>query len=212
MLIMATGLILLGGFTALFGQKLFRVLLPLAGLVTGVLVGFGGVQGVFGTGAISLTIAVLMAVIVGVVMAVLSFAFYEVAVVVLMAMLGASALTFLGIAIGLENNGFVLFLLGLSGAVLGVILTAGSGLSVGLVFSVTALLGVAMVLAGVFLFTGDISLDQLHEQGIIRSVLATVDQSFLWLFVWLAGSIVAMNFQAKIAARELFDNSFEFDA
>lgn len=210
MFLIATGLILLGGFMALFGFKLFRLLLPIVGLVVGVMVGFGGVQGVFGSGAVSLTIAVLMAIIVGVIMALLSFAFYDIAVVVLMAVLGASAFSYLGIAIGLENNGFILFLLGLAGAVLGIMLSAGSYLSTSIVFAATSFLGVALIMGGVLIFAGDINLDQLHDPGIIRSVVATVDQSFLWLFVWLAGSIAAMYAQIGLAEKELMTDSFEF--
>ncbi len=210
MFLLATGLILLGGFTALLGQRLFRVLLPIVGFVVGLMVGFGGVQGVFGSGAISLTIAILMAVIVGVIMAVLSFAFYDLAVIVLMTVLGASAFTYLGIAIGLQDNGFILFLLGVAGAVMGFILSAGSALSLSLVFAATSFLGVALVLAGIFLFVGEVSVDELNENGIIPSVINTVDQSFLWFFVWLAGSVVAMNAQIAIAKRELMTTMYEF--
>lgn len=212
MFLLATGLILLGGFTALLGQKLFRLLLPIVGFVAGVMVGFGGVQGIFGTNVISLTIAILMAIIVGVVMAVLSFAFYDLAVVVLVAILGASAFSYLGVAIGLEDNGFILFLLGLAGAVMGIIFASGSALSIGLVFAATAFLGVALILAGVFLFAGEVTVDQLNENGIIASVVETVDQSFLWFFVWLAGSIAAMYAQMAIAASEFMalTDSYEF--
>lgn len=202
MLVFATGLLLVGGVLAVYGQRLFRVILPIAGLVVGAMVGFGGVQAIFGSGAISLTIAVLMAVIVAIIMGLLSFAFYGLAVTVLMAVIGATALTYLGIALGLEDNGFVLTLLGLSGAVLGLAYGSGSHISVTLVFTVTAMLGVALILGGVFLFAGEVTLDQLHDQGVIRSVLDTVDQSFLWFFVWIAGSVVAMNVQAKIAMRD----------
>ena len=210
MFLIATGLILLGGFTALFGYKLFRLLLPLVGLVVGMMVGFGGVQGVFGSGVVSLTIAILMAIIVGVIMALLSFAFYDLAIVVLMAVLGATAFSYLGIAIGLEDNGFILFLLGVAGAVLGIMLSAGTYLSASVVFAATAFLGVALVMGGVLIFSGDINLDQLNDPGIIRSVVATVDQSFLWLFVWLAGSIAAMYAQIGMAEKEIMTDAFEF--
>jgi hypothetical protein len=212
MIIIATGLILIGGISALLGVKLFRVLLPLVGLVAGIMVGFGGVQAVFGTGAISTTIAVVMAVIVGALMALLSFLFYEIAIMVLSIMVGASAMTYLGVAIGLENAGFVLFLLGLSGAILGFIVAASSNLSVSFVIVVTSMLGVGYILAGVLLLVGAISLDDLSNGGIIPAVVETVDQSFLWFFVWLAGTIVSMNVQTKALAQEFMDNQFEYKA
>jgi len=210
MIIIATGLILLGGISALIGVKVFRILLPLIGLVAGVLVGFGGVQAVFGTGAISTTIAVVMAVIVGAIMALLSFLFYELAIIILTMMLGATVMTYMGVAIGLENAGFILFLLGLTGAVFGFLLAAGSNLSVSFIIVATSMVGVAYILAGVLLIVGALSLEDLSSGGIIPAVVETVDQSFLWLFAWLAGVIVSMNIQTKALEQEFMDNQFEY--
>jgi hypothetical protein len=210
MIIIATGLILIGGISALLGVKVFRLLLPIIGLVAGIMVGFGGVQAVLGTGAVSTTIAVVMAVIVGVIMALLSFLFYELAIVILSMMLGASFMSYLGVAIGLENAGFILFLLGLTGAIFGFLVAVGGNLSVAFVIAATALLGVGYILAGVMLLVGDLSLDTLSNGGIIPAVVETVDQSFLWLFVWIAGAIVSMNVQTKALAQEFMDNQFEY--
>lgn len=210
MIIIATGLILIGGISALVGVKLFRLLLPLIGLVAGFMVGFGGVQAVFGTGAVSTTIAVVMAVIVGAIMALLSFLFFELAIVILSMVVGASLMTFLGVAIGLENAGFILFLLGLTGAVFGFLVSAGSNLSAAFVIFMTSMLGVGYILAGVLLLVGAISLDDLSNGGIIPAVVETVDQSFLWLFVWIAGTIVSTNVQTKSLAQEFMDNQFEY--
>lgn len=210
MIIIATGLILLGGISALIGVKLFRVLLPLVGFIAGIMVGFGGVQAVFGTGAVSTTIAVVMAVIVGSIMALLSFLFYEIAIVVLSIILGASFMTYLGVAIGLENAGFILFLLGLAGGILGFMVAMSSNLSVSFVIVATSMLGVGYILAGVLLIVGAISLDDLSNGGIIPAVVETVDQSFLWLFVWIAGTIVSMNVQTAALKQEFMNDQFEY--
>jgi hypothetical protein len=174
------------------------------------MVGFGGVQAVFGTGAVSTTIAVVMAVIVGAIMALLSFLFFELAIVIISMIVGASLMTYLGVAIGLENAGFILFLLGFTGAIFGFLLSAGSNLSVAFVVFVTSMLGVGYILAGVLLLVGTISLSDLSDGGIIPAVVETVDQSFLWLFVWIAGTIVATNIQTKALAQEFMDNQFEY--
>lgn len=50
MLLTATMLIALGVLSSLLGLKLFKILLPLLGLVSGIMVGFAGVQGVFEIG------------------------------------------------------------------------------------------------------------------------------------------------------------------
>ena len=210
MIILATALILLGGISALIGVKLFRVLLPLVGFIAGTMVGFGGVQAVFGTGAVSTTIAVIMAVIVGSIMALLSFLFYEIAIVVLSIIIGASFMTYLGVAIGLENAGFILFLLGLAGGILGFMVAMFNNLSVSFIIAATSMLGVGYILAGVLLIVGAVTLDNLSNGGIIPAVVETVDQSFLWLFVWIAGTIVAMNVQAAALKQEFMNDQFEY--
>lgn len=211
MLLLATGLLILGGITALFGQRLFRLLLPIVGLVVGVMVGFGGVQGVFGTGVISLTIAILMAIIVGLIMVLLSFVFVDIAIRILLVLVGVSLFSYLGVAIGLQDNGFVLFLMAIAGGVFGLVMASGPFISLRFVMALTAFVGVSLILGGIFIFAGDITLDQLNEQGIIASSLETINQSFLWFFVWLAGSVVALNMQASIAARDVFPDTFEYE-
>ena len=211
MVFIAFALILLGVFAALLGHNLFRLLLPFVGLFAGIMVGFGGVQGAFGTGAVSTTIAVLMAVIVGVLMMVLSFMFFEIAVLVLSAMVGAAALSYLGVVLTLGDNGFLMFMLALAGAVLGFVFASRhAGLSTSLVIGVTAFAGVSFVLAGVMLLVGDISLDNLNEQGIISSVISVVDQSFLWFLAWFGLSLFAISIQTKSLMLEIMGNSYAY--
>lgn len=211
MVLFATGLIVLGGISALMGQKLFRLLLPLLGLITGVMVGFGGTQAIFGTGVVSTGVALLAAVAVGLLMAVLSFVFYSIAVVIFMALLGSTAMTYLGIAIGLNENGLVLFLMGLAGAILGLVYAMSSTITIDLVFIMTAMLGVAWIMAGVLLLVGNLDVSDLREDGIIRSIVATVDQSFLWFFVWIGGTAIASAFQRRVAIEEFLGDNFAYN-
>ena len=210
MIILAAALILLGGVTAVLGLKLFRLLLPFIGLVAGFMVGFGGVQGIFGTGAISLAIAIVMALIVGVIMAILSLVFYEIAVYILAAIVGAAALSYLGIALGLGDNGFLMFLLSLAGGVGGFLLASGGALSTSLVIAVTSVAGVSFIFAGIFLLVGEVSVDDLNENGIISSVLSVVDDAFLWFIAWFGAALIATRAQVKALMIEAFDDSFAF--
>lgn len=211
MILLATGFIILGVLCALLGQQLFRLLLPLVGLAAGLVVGFSGVQSTFGTGAVSLSVAIVVALILGVIMAALAFMFFDLAVIVFTAVLGATALTYLGTALGLEDNGFVLFLLGLSGAILGFRLATATPLSVSLVISVMAFFGVALILGGVLLLVGDITLDMIQENGIIPSVMDTVSQSLLWFVAWVGGSLVAARVQTAALQQEMFETAYQFE-
>lgn len=210
MVLAAVALLVTGVLVSLMGHKLFRIFLPLLGLVGGMAVGFVGFQGIFGTGAVSTTLAVFTAFVVGLVLALLSFLFFEIALTVYVAIICASAFSYIGVALGLGNSGLILFLLSVSGFLLGLSIASNSAFSTQFVMVVTAFAGSALVLASVFLIVGNVSLTQLHEQGIIRSVVEVVDQSFLWLFVWLGGSLVAVQVQNKLLELEVLENRYQY--
>lgn len=210
MILIATALILLGAVSATLGLKLFRVILPFVGFAAGVMVGFGGVQGVFGTGVISLTIAVLVAIIVGAIMAVLSFMFFEIAVLILAAMVGGALMSYLGIALGLGDNGVLLFLMSASGAIFGFAIAASRPMSRSLVIIATSFIGVSFIFAGILLLVGETSLDELDQNGIIPSVLSSIEDTFLGFIAWFGASIVAVSMQTKTAQIEAFDDHFTY--
>lgn len=197
MILAATGLIVLGGLSALVGLRLVVVLLPILGFIAGLAVGFSGVQAIFGTGALSLAVSIVMALIVGVIMAILSYMFYGVGIMILSTVVGATLTAYLGLALGLSEAGFVLFLLTLAGGILGFMFAARNPLGVAVAIAVTSLFGVSLLLAGVMLLVGEVSLDQLQDGGIVRTTLQVVDQELLWLLAWLGGSLVAVNIQTK---------------
>lgn len=210
MVLAAIALLVTGVIVSLLGHKLFRIFLPILGLVGGMAVGFVGFQGVFGTGAVSTTLAVFVAFVVGLILALLSFLFFEIALTVYVALMGASAFSYIGVALGLGDNGFILFLLSVAGFVLGLSIAGNARFSAQFVMVVTAFAGSALVLASVFLIVGNVSLAQLHEQGIVRSVVEVVDQSFLWLFVWLASSLIAVQVQSKLLELEVLENRYQY--
>lgn len=210
MVLVALTLMAAGLAISLFGYKLFALLLPVFGLVSGFMVGFIGFQGVFGKGAISTTVAVFVAAMVGVLMALSSFAFFEVAVVMLAGLVFASLFSYLGITLGLGPNGLVVFLLAVAGFILGINWALSAGTTGRFVMTLTSFAGVAFVLASVFLVAGSVTLNQLFNDGIIASVLRVVDQSFLWLFVWLAGSLIARELQVRLAITEVMGDAYQF--
>lgn len=210
MLILSILLIAIGLLVALLGVRLFRVLLPIMGLVTGAMAGFIGTQAVFGTGVAATTVALLVAVILGLLLAILSFAFFEVAVIVYIAMLGAAALTYLGVAVGLNEEGFLVFLLAVAGAVLAGAAAVYGRLSLAIIMAFTSFTGVAYVLAGSFLLVGGLTIDEINAYGVGGSVISIVDQSFLWFFVWLGGSLLAWQIQARALFDEYLTSSFAY--
>ncbi len=205
MVLLAISLILLGVAVGLLGYQLFRVLLPLAGLVAGAIIGFTGIQGIFGTGVVSTTVAVVTAAVFALVLALLSYLFFDLAVTVFSGVVFASLFALLGVALGLSENGFVVMMLSIAGFVVGLMMAMSSGmLSVNLVTLVSGFLGMGFILGGIFLLAGGVTTQMLHDDGVIRSVANHVDQSFLWVMVWITGGIVFNYAQLAAVAYEMF--------
>ncbi len=211
MLLLATLLIAVGIVVALLGAKLFKLLLPLIGLVTGAMVGFIGVQSVFGAGVVSTAIAIVTAVIVGLLFAVLSFAFFDLAVIVYVAMLGAAAFSYVGVALGLNQDGFLVFMLALAGLLITATWASRRGVSLHVVMLLASFIGVAYVLVGVMLVAGNVTLDQLNDKGVGATLISVVDQSFLWFLVWVGTSLVAWQLQQRLFVSSLLETQFEYN-
>jgi hypothetical protein len=203
MVLFAFALLAAGLLCATLGARLAKLLLPLFGLFAGVIIGFTGVQAVFGTGVLSTTVAVFVSFAVGILMAVLSYVFFDLAVTVLMGLVVANALAFLGIALGLRENGFVVFMLYVAGLVMGIKYALRNPTSEAFLIYLTSLLGVAMVLSSVFLISGDITLAQLADGGVLKTISDFTSQSFLWLLVWFGGALVMAQVQIASIAAEL---------
>ena len=99
-----------------------------------------------------------------------------------------------------------------AGFIMGASLASSGPMGASLVMTVTAFAGVAFMLAGIFLVAGNVSLDDLHVDGVVPSVIRVVDQSFLWLFVWFSGSLIARQIQMQLVLSEMVSSSYSFDA
>lgn len=211
MIVVATLLIAVGLLVALLGGRLFRALLPVIGFVSGAMVGFIGAQAVFGSGAVATSIAIVVALIVGLLLAVLAFVFFEIAIIVYIALLGAAALSYLGVALGLSQDGFVVFMLSVAGALLAGIWASSRYLGLDVIIVLTSFVGVAYVLAGIMLLAGNVTVDELNENGVGRTIVGAVEQSFLWLLVWVGASLAAVQLQHRTVVSNLFRTALEYD-
>lgn len=211
MIATATILIAAGVIACTLGAKLFKLLLPLIGFITGFMVGFLGFQGVFGAGAVSSVMAVLIALVFGLLLAILSYAFFDIAVKVFAVAVGASAFSYLGVALGLSADGFVVFLMTIAGGILAGIYAFKNNISPGMIIAVTSLLGVAYILVGLMLAVGNVTLDDIAQTGVVPTLVRVVDQSFLWFFVWVGGSLISMQLQRRLLIANLVSRAFEYD-
>ena len=211
-ILVAICLIALGLIVGLLGYKLFRAVMPIAGLAVGVIIGFTGLQAMFGTGITSTTIAVLVAIVFGLTLAILSFAFFDIALILLMGLAMSSLFTLIGLALGLSSADFVMGLLSLSGFIVGMIVASSSAfLAENLVSLVTAYVGSGLVLAGTFLLTSGISLADMYEKGVLTTASAHAADSLWWILAWVAGVIIMRQAQLNSLRLEAFPKHLAYD-
>ena len=203
MIAVAILLITAGLLIALSGHRLFSLMLPLAGLLAGIIVGFTGVQAVFGAGVIATTVAVIFALFTGLLLALLSYFFVDLALAIVAVSVGISVMSLFGATLGLGDNGVVMFLLALFGAVVAASLVLRYNVTDGIVIAVTAGLGSAFVLAGVLLLEGSVTLDNFTENGIVGTMRTIVSGSVLWALVWFGGTLAGMLLQTKTRTEQL---------
>lgn len=214
-IIVALLLVAVGVVSSLFGYVLFRLVLPFVGFITGLVIGFSGVQAVFGSNVWSYLAAAVTALIVGVLFALLAHLYYTIGVMVIAGSLFAGIFAFFGTVIGLSEEGFIVFLLSLTGAIIGGLAVLRYGLQHSLVVTITSLFGVAAILLSGFLLFTDVSVTQLHEQGILATMAATIGTSWIWLFVLVGGTVFATALQRYLLMQamlqEYLGNNWSFE-
>lgn len=207
-LLVGAFLVIFGLISAFAGYGLFRILLPLMGFFAGFSVGFSGVQSLFGANVWSFVASLFTALVVGLLFAALSYFYYTIGVMIVAGAMFAGALAFLGQAIGLSEDGFVMFLLALTGVIIGGILVVRYGLQHLFIVYLTAMFGIGLLLVSAYLLIGDLTVSELHETGILQTIDDTVSKSWLWLFVWLSGTVLAAAVQMAMISQAMFGDRF----
>lgn len=211
-LLVAASLVIIGGVVALGGYSLFKILLPVMGFLFGYGIGFSGVQVVFGAGAVVTAIAVLTGLALGLVIAVLSYFYFFLAVTVFGAGVVASVLMLLGQSVGLREGGFILFLLGLAGVIIGALIVARYGLQDKLVVYVSSFFGVGLIFIGLFVSAGGLTMAELNQVGILTSITTVVGSSFIWLVAWIGGSLIAALVQNAIIDSQAVPSTYAIES
>lgn len=156
---------------AFYGLKLFTILLPLWAFFFGLVAGAQWGVDVFGQGFFSTVLSWGIGLVLGLVLAAISFFWYYAAIVILGGAVGYA----LGVGffewLGIGGDGIIVVLIGL---VVGAVFAVGTfvlGVPVLLVMVFSAFSGAAAVVNGALIFLGQIKLDALND-GIFGSLLA----------------------------------------
>lgn len=201
-------LVIFGFLIATAGYVLFRIALPIMGFITGFGIGFSAIQAFFGANVWSFVVATMTALILGLVVGALAYAYFTIGVVLVAASLLSGAFAFLGQAIGLREEGFIVFLLALAGAVVGTITVLRYGLQHNFIIVLTSLYGVGLMFVGLFMIVGGVSVYDLNQTGIVQSISDVVKSSWVWILAWIGGSIIAMQSQIVMIAKAVFGEQY----
>lgn len=190
-------LMLIAGATLLLsGLRVFFVLLPILGFLSGMSLGVAIMHWGFDEGILSTSAGVVVGFFIGLVFAVLSYLFWYVAVVMGGAMIGASLGAGLMNLINVNTN-WVIAVVAIAGGVLAALLTVGLDIPIYWVVVVTAFNGAAWVIAGVLVVFDKV---QRSELG-YGTVWAIIDESPWWLIAWAALAAVGVGSQLTQIAR-----------
>jgi hypothetical protein len=186
---------------AFYGLKLFTILLPLWAFFFGLLAGAQWGQDVFGQGFFTTVLSWIIGLVVGIVLAAISFFWYYAAIVILGGAVGYA----LGVGffewLGL-GTGVIAVLVGL---ILGAVFAIGTfilGVPVILVMVFSAFSGAVAAVNGVFIFLGLVKLEDLGlgifgsllHQGVLGVIAAIVlgAAALYWQIRDVGGSITSI--------------------
>lgn len=177
----------LGALFVLAGYRLFLILLPIWAFFAGFSIGASAVSEITGDGFLATATAWVVGIVLGLILAVLSYLFYVAAVGLLAAVtgywIGTGIMAWAGV-----GPGFAMALVGILVAAAFVAVTFGLHVPKVLIIVLTALSGASALLSGVLLLFGRISLENLRE----GDVAAVLRYSWFWGAAWLVVAIVGI--------------------
>lgn len=202
-------LALIGAALLLNGYRWFRLLLPIWAFFVGTSAITALVSGIFGQNFFSTAVACIPAVLVGLVFAVLSYVWWTVAVLFWAGSVGFALFAGLLSALGI-NGWFIVWLAGVVGAVLFIILAMRTELRKFLPIFLTASAGATMLLSAVLLLFGR-PLEELNWGTFYGPLASGASGSFLAIVLWIVLTSVGMAIQSASNNRSLEVDMARYD-
>jgi hypothetical protein len=191
--------IVLGLIVTFLGLQVFFVALPIVGFFLGFFVGTAGMEAVFGTGFLSTITSWIVGAAVGLVFAIVSYLWWYFGLILAAGALGAGLGTGLIELFG-GSADWLLFIAGLIGFALFVVIAFMIAAPVYIVIVSTALAGAMIAIAGVLLIFNQIDYQELGR----GTAVAIVNASWWWWLAWLVLGVAGIGAQsARRAVVEL---------
>ncbi len=185
--------VLIGAALCLIGLRMFFVVLPIAGLVSGFFAGTAFVSWIFGDGFLSTALGIVVGIVFALIFALLSYLYWYIGVIISAAAAGGVIGAGIFAAFGVDTE-WILWTFGLLGAILFAFAAVVVNYPTYLVVFVTSLLGSILVLGGFFLIFNQVDSEELIAQ---QSWEKINDNWWLWI-VWIV--IAAVGIAAQIAS------------
>jgi Domain of unknown function (DUF4203) len=186
-------LIVLGGFLAVAGLRVFFIALPIMGFLVGMAGGLALMDRVFDNSFLSTTTGIIVGIIFGIVGAVVSYLFWYVAIILGAAFIGASLGTGLMNAINVDGQWLILTAAVVGAIALG-LLTVLLNLPIYWVIVNTAFVGATMLIGGAML-----SLNRIDRPDLdYGAIWAAIDESWFWIIAWIVVAAVGIGAQLSM--------------
>jgi hypothetical protein len=182
--------LLLGAVVALFGYRLFWIILPIWGFFFGLAIGAQGVQALFGDGFLSTALSWVVAFFMGVLFALLSYMFWFIAVALVGGYVGyAVVVGFFGL-VGVELNALV-WLLGVAVGIVTAILTLRFNLQKYAIILASSVLGAAAIVGTILMILNPIDPTTFAD----HPAKVVIDQGAGWAILLVVAAAGAFAFQ-----------------
>ncbi len=174
------------------GLRIFGITLPIFGFMAGFIVGATGIDALFDDGFLSTIAGWATGILLGLLFAALSYVLWYAGVLIAAGSTGALLGSGLMALFGLED-GFLVFIVAATMALVFVILAFILALPIWAVIFYMAMSGAVAIVGGFLLMINTFDMEDL-EKG---TAWAAVNASWLWIFVWAALAAVGMLVQVR---------------
>jgi hypothetical protein len=185
---------LLGLAFLLVGYRFFMALLPIWGFFAGFWLGAMATTWILGTGFLATVAGWVVAFVVGLIAAVLSYLFYLVGVAIVAAAIGAALGSGVMTAIGFQP-GLMVTIVAIVSALVAAGLTLLLNIQKYVIIVFASIGGASFLVISALLLLGQITLADLQGGGNLMGPIFA--SSFLWWLVWAAVAVVGVVFQIR---------------
>lgn len=193
LLLVAFIAIALGLVVNYFGYRLFKIILPIWGFFAGFALGGSVMSLILGESLFASILSLVVAIIFGLILAVLSYFVYFIGIIVLGFSFGFGLTSAIMYGIGFSTD-FIVCGIAVGVGLLTAFLTLVLNIQKYLIVVITSFGGSTYILGGVLLLLGKITLAQLELDG--NPIKPILDDSWFWMIAWIVLIVSGMLVQS----------------